>query len=236
MKQKIIRIDLKGVNCYLGKEGDKFILFDTGGHTVMDKTFTDRCEILESELEKAGCKSGNLMLVVLTHGDNDHVANSVFIREKYKTKIAMHTGDLQLVENPTMEKVMRSFNYRSIIYKIIFQIMKKPIKKITNKILSDFKTFKPDVLIDEGCSLIEYGFEAKILYIPGHTEGSIGILMANGDLVAGDTFINIKKPDIAANAYDLRTLKKSVDRLKALNINTIYPGHGMPFGMNDLKQ
>lgn len=235
MKQEIIRIDLDGVNCYLVKEDDKFILIDTGGHMVMDKAFTDRCELLENELTKAGCKPGNLKFVILTHGDHDHAANSVFIREKYKIKIAMHKGDIQLVENPTMEKVMRSFYYKSIINKIIFQIMKKLITKVTHKALVDFKTFKPDVLIDEGCSLMEYGFNAKILHLPGHTDGSIGILTANGDLIAGDTFANMKKPEVAANAYDFKTLKKSVGRLKALNINTIYPGHGMPFEMKELK-
>jgi hydroxyacylglutathione hydrolase len=235
MKQEIIRIDLNGVNCYLGKEGDSFILFDTGGHTVMDKTFTDRCETLVSELGKAGCKPGNLKLVILTHGDIDHVANSIFIREKYQTKIAMHAGDLQLVENLTIKKMMQSFKYRSIIYKIIFQIMKEQIKKVSSKILSDFKTFSPDILIDEGYSLLEYGFDAKVLHIPGHTDGSIGVLTANGDLIAGDIFVNFKKPDIAPNASDFKTLAKSVDRLKAMNINTIYPGHGRPFRMNDLK-
>jgi hydroxyacylglutathione hydrolase len=233
MKQEIIRIDLKGVNCYLGKEGDSFILFDTGGHTVMDKIFTDKCEILGSELERLGCKPGNLKLVILTHGDIDHVANALFIREKYQAKIAMHAKDLPLVENLTIEKMMRSFKYRSITFKIVFKIMKKQIKKVLIKILADFKTFKPDILIDEGDSLSEYGFDAKILYIPGHTEGSIGILTANGDLIAGDIFMNYKKPDIAPNAYDFKILTGSVNKLKALNINTIYPGHGLPFRMND---
>lgn len=37
MEQEIIRIDLDGVNCYLGKSGDSFILFDTGGAVEMVK-------------------------------------------------------------------------------------------------------------------------------------------------------------------------------------------------------
>ena len=41
MKQEIIRNDLNGVNCYLGKEGNSYILFDTGGHLTLDETFTD---------------------------------------------------------------------------------------------------------------------------------------------------------------------------------------------------
>jgi hydroxyacylglutathione hydrolase len=235
MKQEIIRIDLKAVNCYLGKEDNNFILFDTGGHTTFDKNFTDRCEALMNELESLGCKSGNLKLIVLTHGDIDHVANAVRIKEKYQTKIAMHVGDLQLVESLTLEKMMRSFQFRSIVLNIIFQFMKRPIRKVSNKILADFKPFTPDILLNEGDSLLEYGFNAKILHIPGHTEGSIGVLTQNGGLIAGDVFACFKKPSMAPNAENFKLLTSSIKRLKAMNIGMVYPGHGRPFKMNEFK-
>ena len=40
--QEIIRIDLGGVNCYLLKNNQRFILVDTGGHMFMDRQYTDR--------------------------------------------------------------------------------------------------------------------------------------------------------------------------------------------------
>ncbi len=235
MSQEIIRIDLKTVNCYLGKEGDSFILFDTGGHTIFDKTFSNRREELMSELERLGCKPGNLKLIVLTHGDIDHIANAVYFKEKYQTKIAMHKGDLPLVADLTIEKMMESFKFKSIILKIIFQIMKKSIRKISIKMLTDFEPFKPDIFVDEGDSLSEYGFKAKVLHIPGHTKGSIGVFTEDGDLIAGDIFANIKKPGFAPNADNFKILAKSVARLKTLNIKTVYPGHGSPFKMKDFK-
>lgn len=60
MIQEIIRIDLDGVNCYLLKQKDNFVLFDTGGHMNMDKTFDNRRNALISELDKAGCTPDNL--------------------------------------------------------------------------------------------------------------------------------------------------------------------------------
>lgn len=234
MKQEVIRIDLEGVNCYLGKAGDSFILFDTGGHLTMDKQYTNRCDKLEKELENAGCKIGNLKLIVLTHGDNDHVANAVHFRDKYDAKIAMHSGDLDLVENPTIDKVMKSFQYKSIIYKIVFLIIKNTIRKVSVKTLKDFQKFKPDIFLNEGDNLSAYGFEAEILHIPGHTDGSIGILTSEGDLICGDIFTNMKKPDTAPNAYDFKALNASVERLKNMNIKVIYPGHGNPFEAKNL--
>lgn len=234
MKQEIIRIDLNGVNCYLGKEGDSFFLFDTGGHLSLDKQFNNRSEALEKELNLYGCDATNLKLVVLTHGDNDHSANAARIRKKYDTKIAMHPDDLDLVDCPNVDSVLSNCRYRSLGYQLAFLAMKSLLKKIIVKTLADFESFKPDIWVCEGFDLSPYGFEAKIVHTPGHTKGSIGILTANGDLIAGDTFANTDRPAIAPNAYDFKTLRSSVKKLKALNIKTVYPGHGNPFGADEL--
>ena len=53
--------------------------------------------------------------------------------------------------------------------------------------------FKPDFYIEEGYEFSEYGFDAKVLYIPGHSRGSIGILTAGGDLFCGDLLENTDK-------------------------------------------
>ena len=60
-----------------------------------------------------------------------------------------------------------------------------------------FDKFKPDIYLTDGQNLNEYGFNATVVHIPGHTKGSIGILTDDGNLFAGDTFTNNKKPDIA---------------------------------------
>lgn len=235
MDQEIIRIDLGGVNCYLGKQNSSFILFDTGGHLFMDKVFTNRREKLENILESFGCNAENLKLIVLTHGDNDHTANAAFLRKKYNTKIAMDAADIELVENPSLEKVMSNCKYSSVIFKIVFKLMKKQIVKLSQKIVDDFEKFKPDIIIEENNNLSSFGFDAEILSLPGHTLGSIGILTPNGDIIVGDTLTNIKRPAAAPNAADFKSLFKSINKLKSVNIKTVYPGHGTPFKIEKLK-
>nr|MDO8075676.1 MBL fold metallo-hydrolase [Candidatus Freyarchaeota archaeon] len=86
--KKIITISLPlpyrlgTVNCYLIKTDTSYILIDTG--------CSNKRTELEKELESAGCKPGNLKLVVLTHGDFDHTGNAAYLREKFGTRIAMH--------------------------------------------------------------------------------------------------------------------------------------------------
>jgi len=110
--REIIRIDLNGVNCYLVKfvdsdnENERFILFDTGGPIYMDRKYNNRQEVLVRELEKSGCLPGSLKLVVLTHGDMDHVFNAAYIRDRYNAEIALHYGDLLYVENPNIHTIL----------------------------------------------------------------------------------------------------------------------------------
>jgi glyoxylase-like metal-dependent hydrolase (beta-lactamase superfamily II) len=93
--------------------------------------------------------------------------------------------------------------------------------------------FKPDILLSDGQSLEEYGLAVKIIHIPGHTPGSIGVLTAEGDLFAGDMFVNRKKPDSAQIIENPAQMKNSLEKMKQMNIKTVYPGHGMPFEMQD---
>lgn len=229
MKQEIIRINLEGVNCYLAKTEVGFLLFDTGGHITMDKVFNNRRDALIEQLEQAGCMPGNLKAVILTHGDNDHVANAAFLREKYHTVIAMHCDDIDLVENLTLEKMMESFRFKSIALKAVSLLLQKTILKIATKTLEDFVSFTPDILLKDGDSLSPYGLAAKVIHLPGHTAGSIGILTEDGQLICGDTFANMRKPGAAPNAYDFKQMNNSISKLKAMNIRRIYPGHGEPF-------
>ena len=87
MHQEIKMISLSSfigdVNCYLLKTKDEgFVLVDTGLSNSRKQLLLD--------LEKAGCRSDNLKLIILTHGDLDHVGNAAFLRQKYAAKIAIH--------------------------------------------------------------------------------------------------------------------------------------------------
>ena len=96
MSQEIITIRLAlpfrmgSVNCYLVRTDTGYILIDTGG--------SNKCAELERELERYGCKPGNLNLIIITHGDFDHTGNATYIRKQFDSKIAMHSDDLLMVD------------------------------------------------------------------------------------------------------------------------------------------
>lgn len=219
MNDAIRVISLDFVNAYLLKTEGGYVLIDTG--------LPNQWERLKRELLSAGCLPGTLKLILITHGDWDHTGNVCRLREEYNALVAMHAGDVNQVENGVMLKR----KVRPLSYRIIFTI--RMLRRRLQKNKMHFPVFKPDILLSDGQSLENYGLAAKIIHIPGHTPGSIGILTDEGDLFAGDTFVNSRRPAAARIIENSCQLKHSLDRVKKLSIRTIYPGHGKPFLMED---
>ena len=217
MEDKIKIIALDFVNAYLVKVKDGFVLIDTG--------MPQHWERLEKELIAAGCLPSKLKLVVVTHGDQDHLGNCAKLQEKYKAKIAMHEADAFMAEGGVLLKRKA----RTLSAKIRMLLFKLRRQKIS------LQKFKPDIFLRDGQDLGKYGFGAKIIHLPGHTKGSIGILTEEGDLFAGDTLVNSKKPDMAVFVNDSQELKNSIEKLGKLNIKKVYPGHGKTFSFSDLN-
>jgi hydroxyacylglutathione hydrolase len=100
MKLEIIPINLplplniSDVHAYLLKKDNGFFLIDT--------ELTNCRRKLERELESHGCSSGKLKLILLTHGDFDHIANAVYLRRRFGVKVAMHYADAGMLENGDM--------------------------------------------------------------------------------------------------------------------------------------
>lgn len=220
MVQNITTITFGGVNCYLVTLDKGFVLIDTG--------FSKNREDIEKELECAGCKSGTLKLIVLTHGDFDHSGNCAYFREKYGTKIAMNDGDKGMVEKGDL------FYNRNVNF--LTKILGKLMLLFLRTRLKEDDRFTPDIFIEDGYNLSMFGFDAQIIGIPGHSKGSIGVLTNMGELFCGDLLQNTKKPAKNSMIVDDKAFNESLEKLKDLKINIVYPGHGESFQMEQFMK
>jgi glyoxylase-like metal-dependent hydrolase (beta-lactamase superfamily II) len=220
---RLAGIKIGTVNSYLIKTETGYILIDTG--------FPRNRADLEKEIQEAGCRPGNLKLIVMTHGDGDHSGNAAYLREKYGARIAIHGDEAVVVENgdATLSRSKPSLS-RRVFNKIVLWLISPLMRS------GKFEPFSPDFTIGEGYDFSEFGFNAKVLHIPGHSKGSIGILTINGDLFCGDLLINMRRPGVNSMADSQSELKASVEKLKNMKINMVYPGHGKPFSMEPFKQ
>lgn len=217
MQGDIRTINYGSVNCYLIRVGEGFLLIDTGLPSKRTK--------LEQELEAAGCTRGKLRLIVLTHGDYDHAGNAAYLREKYGSKIAIHAGESGKVERADWTWGMKA---KPDKFPLAYRFMSFFIRP------GQFDKFKPDLYVEDGQSLSEYGYDAQVVFLPGHTMGSVGVLTTDGILFCGDLMDNMRKPGLEFFIDDLAAANSSVRKLDGLKIKTVYPGHGKPFSWQQL--
>jgi hydroxyacylglutathione hydrolase len=225
MTQETRTINLGGVNCYLVKAGDGFVLIDTG--------ISSKRGILQKELASAGSRPGKLKLVILTHGDVDHADNSAYLRAEYGTEIAMHRDDAGMVERGDMSWNRKARPDRISAMGRIIILMGRILPFFGGP--GKFAPFTPDLYLEDGQDLSAYGLHAQVLHLPGHSKGSIGILTAAGDLFCGDLLMNMIRPDVHFMVDDLAAAHASIEKLKSLRVHTVYPGHGKPFSWEQFR-
>ncbi|MBN1321817.1 MAG: MBL fold metallo-hydrolase [Thermoleophilia bacterium] len=216
---QVTRIDLGGVNCYLVPADRGFALIDTGG--------PGRRTVLEQALSLAGCWPGDIRVVVLTHGDYNHAGNAAYLRDKYDAKVAMHHDDLGRVRRGDWKWGQRPKPDRAVWSLRLLSLFRKK--------RDDFEVFEPDACLEDGQSLLRYGCDATVLRLPGHTKGSIGVLTSDKDIVCGDLLGNLFRPGLGILINDMAAAKTSLGRLRRLQVGAVYPGHGKPFRLADIR-
>jgi hydroxyacylglutathione hydrolase len=215
----ITTIGLAGVNAYLVRASDGFVLVDTGK--------PEKRADFEARLERTGCRPGDLRLIVLTHGDYDHAGNAAHLREKYGARVAMHRDDVGRVERGDWSLAMKP---KPDKFPLLFRAVAKFVRP------GPFETFTPNVLVEDGEDLGDCGLDATVLHLPGHTSGSIGVLTGAGELFCGDLMDSmLGRPSLEFFIDDMAAAEASLSRLRCLDVRTVYPGHGKPFRLEQVR-
>jgi len=217
----LARISLGFVNAYLARTPQGFVLVDTGVPDSWDR--------LCGELAAHGCTKENLKLVVLTHGDMDHIGCARRLWKEWGVPIAAHRGDLAMMA--TGEGPKRRGTSLAIRIGMKLRPFRKPDLEAT-----DSPYFTPDRFLEDGDSLLPYGWDARVVHGPGHTAGSIAVLTAEGDLIVGDTASNMTRPGPGMLAEDFDEYNRTLTAFHLLPVRTVHPGHGGPFPFEKLPR
>lgn len=200
----IKRLNLGMVNSYLIQGDNGSILVDTG--------FINSRNKLMSML-----KNVDLKLIILTHGHGDHIANARYISEQFDVPIVMHEDDFALARDNGINELYAD-TFFGFLLKQVSQI--GPQDKI--------EVFTPEIFLEDGMDLSDYGVPVKIIHLKGHTAGSIALLVGDDEIIVGDTLMNFIKPTKARIYEDKQELLKSLKLIEETGARTIYPGHGQP--------
>jgi hydroxyacylglutathione hydrolase len=222
MKLEIFRVKLGLNSCYLIR-GKDVVMID-GGMPKKLKAF-------KRVLTRLDINPSDIKLIVLTHSHFDHAGSAREIREFTGAKIAIHESERTYLEDGGMI-IPKGVNFYGKITKPwLFAIFKK----------ISFPKFKPDILItDDPYPLKAYGIDGNIIHTPGHTFGSISVILDSGEAFVGcmahNGFPFRTHPGLPIYAQDIEEIKKCWNVLIDRGVKMIYPGHGNPFPVEIMKK
>lgn len=205
MSIEIRRIPCGNVNCYLIVQEQDAVLVDTGRAKHRQKVL-------------AACREFHMQLLVLTHGHVDHVQNAAFLSRELNCPVAIHRADLGLLE----DNMGQALSASTILGRIVLSASIKSFH------IDGIPAFTPTVFLDDGDSLDRYGIPAKVVGLPGHTDGSIGLDVNGTDLIVGDALMNMFYPSVSMLYHDRTAMLEGVRKIQAMGRRTIYFGHGKP--------
>lgn len=201
----LIRIKGAISNCYL-LLSDKPVLVDTGAPGDLRRIL--------AAFKQNGLKIEQLALILLTHGHSSSAGCAAELRRLSQAKIAMHAGDLELVRHGRNGVLAAQSNFARFLRPFVDE---------------PFEAFEPDMVFKEGISLDPYGLRGQVLPTPGHTPGSISVVLASGEALIGDVlrgsllWPNQARPHYYCNDPDRN--HRSIVRLAREGLLRCHPGH-----------
>jgi hydroxyacylglutathione hydrolase len=209
-------------HCYIIQ--DEGIIMVDGGAPKKAEEFT-------KSIKKLSIKPGDIQLIIMTHGHWDHIGSAKEIKDLTGAKIAMHEREKEWLEKPLKPLPPGVTPWGHVFKGIMTMFM--PLVHIPS-------TNVDVVLGDEERSLGQYGIPGKVIHTPGHSSGSVSIVLQKGDVFVGDLAMNKfplrLSPGLPIFAEDYAILKASWQRLLDRGAKTVYPAHGKPFPADVIRR
>ncbi len=202
------------------------IIETSHGVIIVDAGMPHQARRILGKVRALGHSEKDLRLIFVTHGHIDHAGSAVALKRLTGAPIALHRDDMPLVATPSL-KIPPGRNR-------FIQFTKHVMD--TFSWIAPLETFAPDVILDDGQSLREFGLDARVVHTPGHTAGSVTIACDDGTAFVGDAILNLVRISFPLYWDDPATAFDSAHKIRALDSRVLYSGHGRPFSAAELDE
>lgn len=203
-------------NSYLTKTSKGYILIDAGN--------ASKAGLFQKKLKELMIDPKEILLIIITHVHYDHVGSLAEIQKITGAEVLVHSKERDLLQN-AITTLPKGTMFFSRVLSAVFQgVARKRIK---------FAAVSPHLIIDNEFDLERYGVQGKVMMTPGHTAGSISVILESGEAFVGDTCFNVfsfpRSSVFPPYADNLQLLYESWKILLDSKAKLFLPGHGKPF-------
>ncbi|MBB5155087.1 MBL fold metallo-hydrolase [Saccharopolyspora phatthalungensis] len=190
--------------------GQAYLWHEGGSATLIDTGIAGSGSAITGLLAELGTE---LNRIILTHGHEDHVGSAAEIRAATGAPVLAHGADAPVVRGERKRADPVLLDWERPLFDSIPNVPPPPPCPV-------------DEELAEG-DLLDFAGGARVLSIPGHTEGSIAIyLPRNRILFTGDTIANVSQVMLGTFNVDRARTIESFHRLAELDTEVACFGHG----------
>ncbi len=180
-------------------------------------------ELLE-QLSRNRVPLSEIGLIVITHGHPDHFGTAAQFKEWTHAPLAVHELDAEYVSFGTVPTI-KPITRLGTIFKSMLSVKATAVE--------------PDIVLQDGDRLGRYAGKGVVIHTPGHTAGSISILLPGGVCIVGDLVmrgIRARTPSTPWFAESLADARDNLQKVVSTGAVTLLAAHGGPFKVEDLAR
>lgn len=213
-----IKLDLVNVFAVIGEQ---VLLVDAGGPGSAEKII--------SELNNNGIAEEQVGLILITHGHDDHYGSANELRKLTGAKIAVHRLDSANLQSGANGDLIPVGTKGKLVQKVARK------QEVSSSI-----RVEPDIFLDGDLNLEYMGIPGLIMHTPGHTPGSVSVVLDNGEAILADLLFGgmiwTGRPGYPFFASDLMQLRSSIIAVLSHSPEIVYVSHGGPFTLKMVQQ
>jgi hydroxyacylglutathione hydrolase len=179
-----------------------------------------------SRLLKAldGLGIARLDYLFLTHLHFDHVDNAEEVRGRFGARIVLQKAAADYLARGLNEPIDGSNRFTKFAYASIGGDETLRASKFTA-----CRPFVPDIILGGEADLEAFGLPGRIVPTPGHSPGSMSLVLEDEVAIAGDTLFHVFPGSVMPPwAQDADAMIRSWGKLLESKSKVFLPGHGRP--------
>lgn len=200
-----------------------FIETETG-YILVDTGMPGQREKLNEIFSMVEVDPKNVELIILTHGHMDHIGMVSYAKEITDAEVLVHENISENIEQGKHvdPKAQNSFGHL--------------LNFMTALLPMNIEGIEPDILMEDTFDLSGYGVSGTVIHTPGHSKGSVSIILDNGEAIIGDMVRPDDSGEIELGMFydDKTTVITSLEKVASYNPKTIYLSHGETIDNEDL--